>query len=79
MLPSSPQVQDVYLNGNNSLLSVMKTLPEGHDTFCIDSTTLDVQVAQDVAKYVEGHGAKMVDAPVSGGKSFNSIILLILT
>lgn len=66
MLPSSPQVKMVYLEG---LLPVLRSLPqeEARTTLCIDSTTLDVSVAKDVAVDVISTGAEMVDAPVSGG------------
>jgi len=40
---------------------------DASDTFCIDSTTLDVQVGRDVSAQVHSVGAGMVDAPVSGG------------
>lgn len=67
MLPSSPQVKSVYFG------SIIPTLQKIHsssskETFCIDSTTLDVDVARDVSAAVSGLGAQMVDAPVSGGK-----------
>jgi len=38
-----------------------------HSTLCIDSTTLDVEVARGVAQSVTQAGAQIVDAPVSGG------------
>jgi len=37
------------------------------ETFCIDSTTLDVDIAREVASNVIKAGAHMIDAPVSGG------------
>ncbi|KAJ7074221.1 3-hydroxyisobutyrate dehydrogenase [Mycena amicta] len=54
MLPSSAQVKTVY----QSILPAIRGL--SLPTLCIDSTTLDVAVAQQVAR-------DMVDAPVSGG------------
>ncbi|PPQ86879.1 hypothetical protein CVT25_012598 [Psilocybe cyanescens] len=68
MLPSSPQVKSVYFG---SIIPTLKKLKEdpslSQDTLCIDSTTLDVNVARDVAAEVVALGAQMVDAPVSGG------------
>ncbi|GLB35142.1 putative 3-hydroxyisobutyrate dehydrogenase [Lyophyllum shimeji] len=66
MLPSSPQVKAVYSEG---LIPVLRSLPQeqARSTLCIDSTTLDVSVAQQVASDVISTGAEMVDAPVSGG------------
>lgn len=66
MLPSSPQVQKVYSE------SIIPTLQKLHAdpaeaTFCIDSTTLDVDVAREVASSIIKAGAQMIDAPVSGG------------
>lgn len=37
------------------------------ETLCIDSTTLDVKAARQVAADIIDSGAQMVDAPVSGG------------
>jgi 3-hydroxyisobutyrate dehydrogenase len=65
MLPSSPQVQAAYL-GSAGIIAALRSLPE-NDTLCIDSTTLDVQVARQVAHETISAGAQMVDAPVSGG------------
>ncbi|KDQ13198.1 hypothetical protein BOTBODRAFT_133776 [Botryobasidium botryosum FD-172 SS1] len=65
MLPSSPQVKDVYL-GPGGIISALQ--PESSvSTLCIDSTTLDVDVAKDVAQRVDAAGGSMLDAPVSGG------------
>lgn len=66
MLPSSPQVLSVYAQG---ITPTLKRLPKdlSGQTLCIDSTTLDVSVARDVARDVVNAGARMVDAPVSGG------------
>jgi 3-hydroxyisobutyrate dehydrogenase len=68
MLPSSPQVQTVYLK-SRGIIPTLRTLPEAaaRGTLCIDSTTLDVKIAQDVARQVVQTGAQIVDAPVSGG------------
>lgn len=68
MLPSSPHVKQVY---SESIIPTLKQLPprDATQTLCIDSTTLDVDVARAVATKVTDIGAQMVDAPVSGGKS----------
>ncbi|KAJ7582573.1 3-hydroxyisobutyrate dehydrogenase [Mycena floridula] len=63
MLPSSPQVQEVY----GRIASTLSQMKDAQDTVFIDSTTLDVSVAQDVAKSIQKFGAHIVDAPVSGG------------
>ncbi|KAF5391779.1 hypothetical protein D9757_001735 [Collybiopsis confluens] len=66
MLPSSPQVLTVY---NNGIVPTLQKLPadQARNTLCIDSTTLDVDVARAVARDVAKVGSQMVDAPVSGG------------
>ncbi|KAJ3481563.1 hypothetical protein NLI96_g7589 [Meripilus lineatus] len=68
MLPSSPHVRQVYAE-SGGIIPALKTLNESEtrSTFCIDSTTLDVEVARQTAKEVQETGATMVDAPVSGG------------
>jgi 3-hydroxyisobutyrate dehydrogenase len=68
MLPSSPQVRTVY-SEPGGIIPALKSLPAhvAKDSLCIDSTTLDVGVARSVARDVGLTGAKMVDAPVSGG------------
>ena len=70
MLPSSPQVQAAY-NGSQGIREALGALPRevASQTLCIDSTTLDVAVARDVAREVmAATGGQMVDAPVSGGE-----------
>lgn len=75
MLPSSPQVQAVYLGASGVLEALNSPTPsspvsEKHDRepkIFIDSTTLDVHIAREVASQVLAVGAEMVDAPVSGG------------
>ncbi|OJT08686.1 3-hydroxyisobutyrate dehydrogenase, mitochondrial [Trametes pubescens] len=68
MLPSSPHVRNVYVE-EDGIISALRSLPSeiAQSTLCIDSTTLDVEVARDVAAEVERAGAAIVDAPVSGG------------
>jgi len=75
MLPSSPEVQAVYLSGSGIVEALNSPTPTSpvsaeHDRepkIFIDSTTLDVHVARDVSNQVFAAGAEMVDAPVSGG------------
>jgi 3-hydroxyisobutyrate dehydrogenase len=69
MLPSSPQVKEAY-QGSSGILSALRSLPNdvAASTLCIDSTTLDVEVAREVASGVKKLGVGMVDAPVSGGE-----------
>lgn len=71
MLPSSPHVQEVYARDAQGIIPAIRSLTkaDASSTFCIDSTTLDVEVARDIAKEVHATGARMVDAPVSGGVS----------
>lgn len=68
MLPSSPHVRTVYTEAKG-ILPTLQSLPaeQAKATFCIDSTTLDVNVAREIAASVIDTGAEMVDAPVSGG------------
>ena len=75
MLPSSPQVKIVY-SESNGIIPALLSLPKevAQQTLCIDSTTLDVEVARDVATRLHDTGAKMVDAPVSGGSYGPSLI-----
>lgn len=69
MLPSSPHVKQVYMTESGGIIPGLQALPpeDRTATFCIDSTTLDVEVARTVTKDVCNTGATMVDAPVSGG------------
>ena len=70
MLPSSPQVEEVYL-GENGLLEGLKELSEQDrkETLFVDCTTLDPGVAKEVSRLMQQAGAGMIDAPVSGGQS----------
>ncbi|PIK62155.1 putative 3-hydroxyisobutyrate dehydrogenase, mitochondrial-like [Apostichopus japonicus] len=61
MLPSSPNVLEVY-NGPNGILGKVKK-----GCLLIDSSTIDPYVSQEVAALAEKHGATFMDAPVSGG------------
>lgn len=58
MLPSSPNVRDVYAG-------LIPGLRPG--SLCIDSSTIDPATAQATAQAVAARKAKMLDAPVSGG------------
>ena len=82
MLPSSPQVEEVYL-GENGLLEGLKELSEQdrQDTLFVDCTTLDPGVAKEVSKLMQQAGAGMIDAPVSGGQStpHSTVNRLVLT
>jgi NAD binding domain of 6-phosphogluconate dehydrogenase len=73
MLPSSPQVKHVY----SQIIPVLQKLDAGltSETLFIDSTTLDVDVAREIASSVVNTGAQMVDAPVSGGTQFVRMFL----
>jgi 3-hydroxyisobutyrate dehydrogenase len=58
MLPAGRQVREVYRE-------VLATAPAG--ALLVDSSTIDVATARDVATQAESKGLAMVDAPVSGG------------
>jgi len=61
MLPSSPHVQEVYLS-DKGLLAAIKA-----NSILIDASTIDPEIAREVAKKVSAANSLMVDAPVSGG------------
>jgi len=61
MLPAGEHVRDVYL-GDGGVLAAAAP-----GTLLIDSSTIDVETAREVARAAEGRGLAMVDAPVSGG------------
>ncbi len=61
MLPSGAIVKAVYQGEDG----VFKNAKAG--TLMIDSSTIDVTTARDVAQEAKAHGFDMVDAPVSGG------------
>jgi len=61
MLPSGREVRDVYL-GTGAVL--MNAAP---DTLLIDSSTIDIAAARDVAAAAAKRGLALLDAPVSGG------------
>ncbi|KAK4701646.1 3-hydroxyisobutyrate dehydrogenase, partial [Phenoliferia sp. Uapishka_3] len=68
MLPSSPQVEEVYL-GENGIKEGIEDLSEEKraESMFVDCTTLDQGVAKMVAGRMKELGAGMIDAPVSGG------------
>ncbi|PCH82371.1 MAG: 3-hydroxyisobutyrate dehydrogenase [Hyphomicrobiales bacterium] len=61
MLPAGKHVKAVY-TGDEGLLAVADK-----GTLFIDSSTIDVQSAREVAAFAKSSGMKMIDAPVSGG------------
>ena len=61
MLPAGEQVREVYLGDDGVLAAVAP------GTLLIDSSTIDVKTARDVAQAAQSRGFAMVDAPVSGG------------
>ncbi|WP_281646284.1 3-hydroxyisobutyrate dehydrogenase [Parendozoicomonas sp. Alg238-R29] len=61
MLPNGKIVRDLY-TGKNSLFAAL--LPQ---TLVIDSSTIDLQTARDMAAAAEEQGVQFIDAPVSGG------------
>src|SRR5438094_7062520 len=61
MLPSGEQVREVYLGAGGVLASIRP------GALLIDSSTIDVQTAREVAQAAQNKGFAMVDAPVSGG------------
>ncbi|MCJ8274580.1 MAG: 3-hydroxyisobutyrate dehydrogenase [Psychrosphaera sp.] len=61
MLPAGKHVESVYL-GENGLINHLSK-----DTLVIDSSTIDSETAQKVAKELGSKGIHFVDAPVSGG------------
>lgn len=69
VLPSSPQVEQVYL-GEGGIAEALQELDEDkrQESLFIDSTTLDQGAAKEVAARMSELGASMVDAPVSGGE-----------
>ncbi|NQZ11792.1 MAG: 3-hydroxyisobutyrate dehydrogenase [Algicola sp.] len=61
MLPAGKHVESVYL-GENGLINHLSK-----DTLVIDSSTIDSETAQKVAKELASKSIHFVDAPVSGG------------
>jgi 3-hydroxyisobutyrate dehydrogenase len=63
MLPAGEQVREVYL-GDDGVLAAVRP-----GALLVDSSTIDVESAREVARAAEGKGLAMIDAPVSGGVS----------
>jgi 3-hydroxyisobutyrate dehydrogenase len=61
MLPAGEHVRSVYLGDGNVIGTI------GRGTLLIDSSTIDVPTAREVASAAAAVGRLMVDAPVSGG------------
>lgn len=61
MLPSGSEVREVY----GASAGAIESAPPG--ALLIDSSTIDVATAREVADQAAGRGFAMVDAPVSGG------------
>lgn len=61
MLPAGQHVRDVYLGAKG----LVETAAKG--TLFIDSSTIDVAAAREVAEAAARAGMAMIDAPVSGG------------
>jgi 3-hydroxyisobutyrate dehydrogenase len=61
MLPAGEHVREVYL-GSDGVLDAVAA-----GTLLIDSSTIDVKTAREVAQAAEARGLAMIDAPVSGG------------
>ena len=61
MLPAGEQVREAYLGAGGALATVEQ------GTLLIDSSTIDVVTAREVAQAARDKALAMVDAPVSGG------------
>ena len=61
MLPSGAEVREIYLEPDGI---IERAIP---GSLLIDSSTIDVETAREVAAAAEAKGLLMVDAPVSGG------------
>jgi 3-hydroxyisobutyrate dehydrogenase len=61
MLPAGPEVREAYLGSDGVLAAVQR------GTLLVDSSTIDVKTAREVAQAAEEQGLAMIDAPVSGG------------
>jgi 3-hydroxyisobutyrate dehydrogenase len=61
MLPSSSNVESVYLGAGGLVQSVTK------GRLCVDMSTIDPAVSRRVAEALAAKGVRFIDAPVSGG------------
>ncbi|KAJ3144271.1 hypothetical protein HK101_002749 [Irineochytrium annulatum] len=66
MLPAGPHVREVYLDAERGILGGLAGRGKG-EAVVIDSSTIDVKTARDVAAAAGTAGQVMLDAPVSGG------------
>ena len=62
MLPDSPDVEQV-LRGKDGIFSALQP-----GTIVVDCSSISPQVARDLARDAQDRGARMLDAPVSGGE-----------
>ncbi len=62
MLPDSPDVESVVAGGNGIAVGLRP------DSLLIDMSTINPLVSQRLGKQVSERGARMLDAPVSGGE-----------
>ncbi|CAH7688719.1 3-hydroxyisobutyrate dehydrogenase [Phakopsora pachyrhizi] len=71
MLPTSKEVEEVYLNPEIGIISgtigLMNDKGPSSSTICIDSTTHDLNSAISVSKQLKLYDVDILDAPVSGG------------
>ena len=63
MLPDSPEVKQVILEKNGVLEGIRR------GSLVIDMSSINPLVTQEIARRLEEKGAKMLDAPVSGGEA----------
>ena len=61
MLPATDHAKQVYLDGDGVLAAAKK------GALLIDSSTINADVAKEIAKAAKDKGFEMLDAPVSGG------------
>ncbi len=66
MLPDSPDVEAVLGSDGGQTPSLFSAIQPG--TIIIDTSSIDPVVARRLAAEAEARGAKMLDAPVSGGE-----------
>jgi 2-hydroxy-3-oxopropionate reductase len=62
MLPDSPDVESV-VTGENGVLQ-----GAGERTLLVDMSTINPMVSKQIGEKLSGRGARMLDAPVSGGE-----------
>ncbi|KAH7024349.1 3-hydroxyisobutyrate dehydrogenase [Microdochium trichocladiopsis] len=69
MVPTGKHWRDVYVGGDKSVLSALRTLSdtERSATLCMDESTIEQSVSKEVALELRSAGADLLDAPVSGG------------